>query len=66
MAGGKIDSLPRNGAKVGFQLAGLVQVQQVFPGIIIAGIFGFRPSELFAITDAEERSVPNVDLSMKK
>jgi LemA protein len=40
--------------------------QQVFPGNIIAGIFGFRPSELFEITDAAERSVPNVDLSMKK
>jgi LemA protein len=40
--------------------------QQVFPGNIIAGIFGFRPSELFEITDAAERSVPSVDLSMKK
>jgi len=40
--------------------------QQVFPGNIIAGIFGFRLSELFEITDAAERSVPNVDLSMKK
>lgn len=40
--------------------------QQVFPGNIIAGIFGFTPSELFEITDAAERNVPQVDLSLKK
>jgi LemA protein len=40
--------------------------QQVFPGNIIAGIFGFTPSELFEITDAAERAVPGVDLSLKK
>jgi LemA protein len=40
--------------------------QQVFPGNIIAGIFGFKPSELFEITDAAERNVPQVDLSLKK
>ena len=40
--------------------------QQVFPGNIIAGIFGFAPSELFEITDAAERGVPQVDLSLKK
>lgn len=40
--------------------------QQVFPGNIIAGIFGFKPSELFEITDAAERAVPGVDLSLKK
>ena len=40
--------------------------QQVFPGNIIAGIFGFKSSELFEITDAAERNVPQVDLSLKK
>jgi len=40
--------------------------QEVFPGNIIAGVFGFRRSELFEITDAAERAVPNVDLSLKK
>ena len=40
--------------------------QEVFPGNIIAGMFGFRRSELFEITDAAERAVPNVDLSLKK
>jgi LemA protein len=40
--------------------------QQVFPGNVIAGIFGFTASELFEITDAAERAVPGVDLSLKK
>jgi len=40
--------------------------QQVFPGSIIARIFGFRPSELFEIKDAGEREVPQVDLSLRK
>ncbi len=40
--------------------------QQVFPSNIIAGMFGFKPSELFEVTDATERAVPNVDLSLKK
>jgi len=40
--------------------------QQVFPGNIVAGIFGFRKSELFEVKDAAEREVPTVDLSMKK
>ncbi len=40
--------------------------QQVFPGNIIAGIFGFQRSELFEVRDAAEREVPNVDLSLKK
>jgi len=40
--------------------------QQVFPGNIIAGIFSFKPAELFEITDAAERAVPQVDLSLKK
>ncbi len=40
--------------------------QQVFPGNIIAGMFGFTPSELFEITEPAERQVPTVDLSLKK
>jgi LemA protein len=40
--------------------------QQTFPGNIIASMFSFKPSELFEITDAAERAVPNVDLSLKK
>jgi len=40
--------------------------QQVFPGNIIAGIFSFKPAELFEIKDAAEREVPQVDLSLKK
>ena len=40
--------------------------QEVFPGNIIAGIFGFQRSELFEITDAAERAVPKVDLSTRK
>jgi LemA protein len=39
--------------------------QQVFPTNLIAGPFGFTPSELFEITDAAERDVPVVDLSRK-
>lgn len=40
--------------------------QQVFPANIIAGMFGFTPSELFEINAEAEREVPNVDLSLKK
>jgi LemA protein len=40
--------------------------QQVFPTNVIAGIFGFRPSELFEVTEAAERSVPAVDLTLNK
>lgn len=40
--------------------------QQVFPSNIIAGMFGFQTAELFEITDAKEREVPTVDLSLKK
>jgi len=39
--------------------------QQVFPTNVLAGAFGFKPSELFEITDAAERAVPVVDLSRK-
>jgi LemA protein len=40
--------------------------QQQFPGNIIAGMFGFKPAELFEITEAAERAVPVVDLNLKK
>jgi len=40
--------------------------QQVFPGNIIASMFGFTPAELFEIQVAAERDVPRVDLSLKK
>jgi LemA protein len=39
--------------------------QQVFPANLFAAAFGFRPSELFEITDEAERAVPAVDLSRK-
>jgi LemA protein len=39
--------------------------QQVFPTNIFAGMLGFRPAELFEITDAGERAVPAVDLSRR-
>jgi LemA protein len=39
--------------------------QQVFPTNIFAGTFGFKPVELFEITDAGERQVPVVDLSRR-
>ncbi len=40
--------------------------QQVFPGNIIANMFGFKAVELFEITEAGERAVPVVDLNLKK
>jgi LemA protein len=39
--------------------------QQVFPTNIFAGTFGFKPAELFEITDAAERAVPVVDLGRR-
>src|SRR6266566_9600822 len=36
--------------------------QQVFPTNIFAGMLGFKPAELFEITDAADRAVPVVDL----
>ena len=38
---------------------------QVFPTNIFAGMFGFKPAELFEITEAADRDVPVVDLSKK-
>ena len=40
--------------------------QQTFPANLIAAPLGFKPSELFEVTDAAERAVPAVDLSIKK
>jgi len=40
--------------------------QQTFPGNIVASMFSFKAAELFEITDAAERAVPTVDLSLKK
>lgn len=40
--------------------------QEVFPGSIIASMFGFRRAELFAVTEEAERAVPKVDISLRK
>jgi LemA protein len=40
--------------------------QQTFPSNIFASMLGFKPAELFEVTDAAERQVPAVDLSMRK
>src|SRR5437660_1926270 len=39
--------------------------QQVFPTNIFAGMFGFKPAELFELADAADRAVPVVDLGRK-
>src|SRR3984893_10657693 len=39
--------------------------QQVFPTNLFASAFGFKPAELFEITDVKDRDVPMVDLSRK-
>src|SRR6516165_9209728 len=39
--------------------------QQTFPTNLFAGMFGFKPAELFEITDAADRAVPTVDLSRR-
>jgi LemA protein len=40
--------------------------QQTFPSNMFASMLGFKPAELFELTDANERQVPAVDLSMRK
>jgi LemA protein len=40
--------------------------QQTFPSNMLASAFGFSPAELFELTDASQREVPAVDLSMRK
>ena len=37
--------------------------QQVFPTNLFAGALGFKPAELFQITEAADREAPTVDLS---
>src|SRR5882724_69525 len=37
--------------------------QQVFPTNLFASAFGFKPAELFEITEEKDRDVPTVDLS---
>ena len=39
--------------------------QQVFPTNLFASTFGFKPAELFEITDSKDRDVPTVDLSRR-
>jgi LemA protein len=39
--------------------------QQVFPMNLFAAALGFKPAELFEVTNAAEREVPTVDLSRK-
>ncbi len=39
--------------------------QEVFPGNIIASMFGFTRAELFAVSDDTERAVPRVDISLR-
>jgi LemA protein len=39
--------------------------QQVFPTNVFAATLGFKPAELFEITEAADREVPVVDLSRK-
>jgi LemA protein len=39
--------------------------QQVFPTNLFAATFGFKPAELFEVTDAAERDAPVVDLSRR-
>jgi LemA protein len=40
--------------------------QQTFPSNLLTSMLGFKPAELFELTDAAERQVPAVDLSMRK
>ena len=39
--------------------------QQVFPTNVFANMLGFKPAELFEITEQADREVPTVDLSRK-
>ena len=39
--------------------------QQVFPANLFAAAFGFKPAELFEITNLSERDAPLVDLSRR-
>jgi LemA protein len=44
---------------------GFNTAQQVFPTNLLANTFGFKPAELFEITDTKDREVPTVDLSRR-
>ena len=44
---------------------GFNTAQQVFPTSIFAGALGFKPAELFEITEVTDRAVPTVDLSRR-
>jgi len=44
---------------------GFNTAQQVFPTSIFAGALGFKPAELFEITEVADRAVPTVDLSRR-
>ena len=54
--------------KIGFarQFYNDIATREVFPTNLIASMFGFQRAELFEITDAGDRQVPTVDLSMNK
>jgi LemA protein len=39
--------------------------QQVFPSNMLAGLFGFRPSELFGVPEAETMT-PRVNLTLTR
>jgi LemA protein len=39
--------------------------QQVFPATLVASTLGFKPAELFEITEQADRDVPVVDLARK-
>jgi LemA protein len=39
---------------------------QTFPANVLNMMFGFKTAELFEVTEAVEREVPTVDLSMRK
>jgi LemA protein len=58
--------------KVGFSrqfyndiTTGFNTAQQVFPTNLLANSFGFKPAELFEITDTKDREVPTVDLTRR-
>jgi LemA protein len=39
--------------------------RETFPAVLASGALGFKPAELFEITEPGDRQVPTVDLSMK-
>jgi LemA protein len=66
------EELSATGNKVGFArqfyndiATGFNTAQQVFPANLLAGTLGFKPAELFEITETKDREVPTADLSRK-